>query len=1252
MAKTSAIANAILRLGPGEFQEFCDEFLSKQEKYGAILGLGKKSGTAKTTIGNPDTYFRKDNGKYVFAVYTTGQKDINSKIRTDIEKCFDEKKTGLPMKEIEEIICCHTSSTLKPGDDLKLHQMCKNKGIKLLLIGVDELAHQVNDHMPILARDYLHIPVSTNQIMSIDEFVDEYDSNELAAPLDTIFNGRDEDLCAIEKCINDYKVVIVHGPSGVGKTRLVLESVKRYVRSGVWTALCIKNNNQPIYDDLIDAIDKTGNYLVFVDDANTLAELSTVVGFINRCESRCEVKVILTVRDYAKAEVLRSIRDQINPYLFEVMPFSDQEIVNFLNVNMGICNSFFTDQIVKIAEGKPRIAYMAGKIAKDTNSISSVHDASQVYEQYYASLIDGSIGQDRRLCLTAGILAAVNAVYISNLKPLDTLLEFWGITEADFINDIHTLSRMEVVRIHKDLIAAVEDQCFANYLLYYVFIIRKEIPFSEMLVVGFKHFRKGIMQSFNTLLNLFYNNELREYLNEEVKKAWARLETEKDFYFDEFAKVFHLFNPEAAFVLTNEKIDNLANEPISETGIDFLEKAHISNSEGILDFLSGYEYYRENLRISIGLLLKYVGKSDQAARNGLSFIQREYSINQDSYRNDYLSISEICSCLKDYQNPDMRIKQFNLAVAEYYLNFEFSSAKSGRGNTVQLYQVNLSDSAGVRAYRNICWNIISSYASTVELQTSIEEMLMRYALSIRTSSDSSIVLEDKGMVESILSVMNATAFRKALICQELIRGWEKHNIDGAIDDAVIRTPEWKAYMTVGNTRPYIGIAFDEYERQKEKELVEFAKEISIDAIPVFIKTTAAVYKESFFKYSKEQNYDIVRNLQIISREVAQDAKKAEAMLKALGDFSANMDVYPGDLISALFEAKTAQGVWETIHATHMPEMNTWEYTFFERLPNRMVDEYTYSLLLHYLNDPSEQNITSTRYRDIHFWDKFLVINQDIYVEASKIILHKVENNSLLFCRYFSLMFNELCFSPDYLIRMYRSDLDLLRTIYFIAMKGKELNDYHGIFLSAFLSLGDEWINDYALLFAETLVESAEYEHEQFAVLWKLERYVYYFDHIFDKVCEIYDPIYDWRLAQAFSVLLSHNQDDYEIMQRQEAWIEHVVTDYAQNEKIKVVFAALSEMDSKTRMSALSAFLRKNEDYEVFINLTFESPIWGGIEEEIIPQLKARIEYFESVLQLVQGASLLKHAQFIRGKIDALKNQIKSEELDIIYRKLY
>ena len=64
MATITDIKRSIDELSPAQFQEFCDTMLSKLG-YGVVNSLGMEPGTSNTTIGNPDTYFRSKDGKYV-----------------------------------------------------------------------------------------------------------------------------------------------------------------------------------------------------------------------------------------------------------------------------------------------------------------------------------------------------------------------------------------------------------------------------------------------------------------------------------------------------------------------------------------------------------------------------------------------------------------------------------------------------------------------------------------------------------------------------------------------------------------------------------------------------------------------------------------------------------------------------------------------------------------------------------------------------------------------------------------------------------------------------------------------------------------------------------------------------------------------------------------------------------------------------------------------------------------------------------
>ncbi len=456
MASITDIKVKILELAAAPFQEFCDTLLSKMG-YGTIHGLGMKAGTGNTTIGNPDTYFRKENGKYVFVAYTIQKASIYSKLKEDIEKCLNPTKTGLDISQIEEIVCCHTSSNLSAGDDNKLHEFCNSKGIKLSIFGIDELAEQVHNHYRNLAKDYLGLNIDTNQIMDIDDFVLKYDSNQMAAPLNTTFLYRENKIKEIKQALKDNSVVVITGKAGVGKTRLVLEVLKQTDWSDEYKILCVKNNNLGIYDDLCSATEENRKYIFFVDDANELAQLNLILECVNKAGLKNELKIIVTVRNYAKSKLIMDINEVTKPKIMEIEPFSDDEIKGFIDKNLEIRNEDYVEQIIRISEGNPRIAYMAGKLAIEKQNLIAIKDVSQLYEIYYSKYIDSTLGNDRDLCFTAGVLSVINAVVLSKISVLQEVLNDYGISNEAFQKKIYELAQMEVVEVQLNQVATLSD---------------------------------------------------------------------------------------------------------------------------------------------------------------------------------------------------------------------------------------------------------------------------------------------------------------------------------------------------------------------------------------------------------------------------------------------------------------------------------------------------------------------------------------------------------------------------------------------------------------------------------------------------------------------------------------------------------------------------------------------------------------------------------------------------------------------------
>lgn len=216
MANIETIKQKILQLDAGSFQNLCDSYLYKIG-YPNIVSLGGEPGTQKTTLGTPDTYFITANGKYVFVEYTTQRTKLFAKIRNDLEKCLDTAKTGVPHDKISEIIYCHTSSNLTPFQDSEVKTLCEDVGIKLTVIGIDKLAEDIYLFHHNLSRDFLGISISTNQIQSYDEFIISYNSNKMAAPIDTKFLFREKEFQDIGDAYLKVDVVILSGSAGTGK---------------------------------------------------------------------------------------------------------------------------------------------------------------------------------------------------------------------------------------------------------------------------------------------------------------------------------------------------------------------------------------------------------------------------------------------------------------------------------------------------------------------------------------------------------------------------------------------------------------------------------------------------------------------------------------------------------------------------------------------------------------------------------------------------------------------------------------------------------------------------------------------------------------------------------------------------------------------------------------------------------------------------------------------------------------------------
>lgn len=1239
MATITDIKSRIRQMAPAPFQEFCDTLLHKKG-YGIVHGYGMMAGSGKTTIGNPDTYFRKENGKYVFVAYTTQVESIYSKLKDDIDKCLDCQKTGLEITEIEEIICCHTSSNLSAGDDKKLHNYCESKGVSLVIWGIDEIANQVYHYAPFMAKEFLGLSIDTNQIMSIDEFVKVYDANKLSAPINTIFQYREDEKTSIIEALKTDSVVILTGKAGVGKTRLSLEIVREYANIEGYSLLCVKNNNKSLYNDLISRLEKHGKYLFFVDDANELASLEEILEHLTREQNGYLVKILITVRDYVKEILIDRIKKYADPKVVKVFPFSDNEIKEFLKENLGIKNEDYIRQIVRIAEGNPRHAYMSGKIAKEKKDLSAICDVSELYDNYYARYVHSTIGENKKLCFSAGVLAIVNTVILNNLTKLHKVLDFYGISTEEFRDMIISLSKLEVVELQLNQIASFSDQCLANYMLYYVFIEEKMIPFSSVVEIGYLNFRKRLLETINTVFNLFQSKDTTEYCRQEILKVWNRLKDEKSPLYRDFVIDFHYFRPEEGFLLAQMEIEGTSQEGFKANEVDFSQNVYDQN-ESILRLLAGYNN-SDDLQCVLELLLKYASKTSQTMISAYKWLENNYGIRIFTLRYGFFVQEKIILYLADeIKNNNSIAMALGFQWVKYSLSLSFQFSEMDRNNMLEFHTFRIRNSEELRTYREKCWAVLSLLATKEEWQEEILLFLDFYSKSLTSEIDRDIFVSDKESIEQLLTILKRKQIGFLVVVSRILSNGNKIGIIYSRHwREVLCGKEWELYQLL---KENLELDYEEDEIARNTRLSEYGKKLKSSDIKGFVQAADGISSDRVFR---TELWDISNSIEVIIEQL--DKLCLDTFLKVFIQCGKHISISASRILRHLNLIMDSTELLNILKVSDFPQKNEWMFSFFETLPDIFIDSKMLEEFLCFLRDDSDKKIRTSTWKSLRVLDKFLVIEENIYPIASSLILNKRKYSIFMVRMYLKGLFNVQIYSAKELIRLYQDDISLLQELYFFMLEHDDSHDFRGNYLTDFLPLDASWIKRYTeLLWSRKSIHN-DYGYERNASLWKSKDFMKYFDYIFYHSPKREE--YGWGIEYVFKGLLECSEAEI-VKTNQQEWITHIIIENAFTERIDYIFDFISYLDDDTNWRAIKIFLDYNSDCEWFKKLSLEPGFWSGIES-FVPAYRKQIDFLESLYPLVGGMKYLKHKQYIRSKVEFLEERIKEEEIQAIYRHLY
>ena len=213
------------------------------------------------------------------------------------------------------------------------------------------------------------------------------------------------------------------------------------------------------------------------------------------------------------------------------------------------------------------------------------------------------------------------------MQDLEFLKEFLiklGISIFDFKNAIDKLNRMEFIDVKKGKVAIFDDQCFSNYMLYYVFLDEKLIKLSDIIEVFYIYSRSRTIEALNTILNIFRLEKTLKYIKKEILKVWDKFEEEKSQYYESFVRDFHIYKPVTGFKIADEKIKSIEEKEFNITEINF-DRTGFHNSDSPLEFLTGYQNSNELLKV-YQLLMKYAVKTSSTLIESYNWLETYYGL--------------------------------------------------------------------------------------------------------------------------------------------------------------------------------------------------------------------------------------------------------------------------------------------------------------------------------------------------------------------------------------------------------------------------------------------------------------------------------------------------------------------------------------------------------------------------------------------------------------------------------------------------
>lgn len=1223
MSKINQIQAAILSLDPGAYQKLMDSYVMKKYGFSNIMPFGSHSGTNKVTKGTPDSFVQCADGRFILIAHGSVGNHAYNKVEADILSCLDTAKTGIPIEDISQIICCHTSTNFTPGQVKKLCSYFENT----ILIGLGEVSFDLYLKYPDLAKDHLNIDIDTHQIFSLESFLTYFSCNPYSTSLDMPLLCREQELEYINHVLNESDVILLSGPAGVGKTRLALESAKTFAESNNYDLKIIRSNGKTIYQDLVAAFPDESNYMVVVDDADQLTELRYLLELSANTQRYHAVKIIITVGDYAREKLLKAIRTVLIPNQYEVHALSDDSVTKVLSDNLGIQNDRVLEQIKIIAKGNIRLAIMAGMCALN-GKFGSIQNAFDIFNDYYGDII-GEF--DRNEILVAAIIAFFDKFNLKETElPFNIALQH-GISTVQFRDMCLSLHRKEVVSIFDDKAVKFENQNLRDYLLYYAFFKEKCLSPCDLICQAFPSYKNRVVFAFNTLVRLFNSPDNIAFIEEEIRAAWPKVKELPAATAFEFVATFYNAIPDEALLYLKKRIDTLPEAHVDMLKYDFEKHKnyHTIRSE-IIGILIGFKY-TDYFIDAIQLALYCFERNNSEPMDIYFLFGERWGIGLNSHKYGYAEELVLLKQLQEYHKANNSILSAYCLIfaAGYSLRTQYSATEWNYDKST-IYQLGLAACDEVFELRSLALESLFSVISDSPVQKNAVKMILEYPVYSASEFDEQVIAHDVSILDAIFPrPIDTTDFS---IC-EILHHFEDVCIAQGIDWPASlpksnQNSTYRLYTTLSKECLRKGDKIENVELRRVDAIEQMAVNASLQELDCLWEMLRSEVPES----SSRDRWIIGNGIGILFSKLAQyDASKFVNCCKAYIDHQTPYSDERYSIINGLIKVLGYARAVEFVNCSTFGEKNHWLAILYDFVPDEYIDNCLIEKILECLRGRGDREHYTVSLKTV------LRINGKFpgYLKRYMMELNNLgeENPHLLSGFLFRVGHGE-CIGTKELVEYFRGDIKVLCTAYIYAHQGRSYYDFDGELFSELIRGNPEFLAGYVHKVAGKQIGRDGWH--ALNILWQQDDYLKLISIAMECLKNATKPFFTWdSLAED---LLSSPINMPVVNKRRNEWIKYYVeANCYDGESMRFLFGIVCNLPEEQRLPAIVTFCQCNPAFEAFrsIYIIPTHASWSGSE---VPILEQHIAFLSEIKDSLIGMQFVEHRAHISEKIRNLQER--------------